>query len=98
MPPYHHALASLRYTPPSSWLGRLRDFFVDDAEERVEAAVNLSGRDKFVAVPMKASLEDVSAQARYSAPKRNTKSPITSSMQAIGSWCTTQAHTVSRDF
>ena len=43
-------------------VGRLRDFCVDDAKERVEAAVNLSGRDKFVAVPMKASLEDVGAE------------------------------------
>ena len=40
----------------------MRDFFVDDAKERVEGAVNLSGRDKFVAVPMKASLEDVGAK------------------------------------
>ena len=72
------------YTPPASWLGRLRDFFVDDAKERVEAAVNLSGRDKFVAVPMKASLEDVGAKgclpkaithASQSSKLRNVQAP-----------------------
>ena len=51
--------SGLTYSKPSSWLGRLSDLFVEDTKHLVDSAINLSGRDKFLAITTKDTLVQV---------------------------------------
>jgi hypothetical protein len=64
--------SGLTYSKPTSWLGRLSDFFLEDTKHLVDSAVNLSGRDKFVAITTKDTLLQVPTDSRHNSRQQTT--------------------------